>query len=73
MKDIDKTKEQLIGELIELRSQVAELTQDSKLISSVRSHKDDDLSRDSNEEERLRMIIEALPDVVLTVDREGRY
>lgn len=73
MKDNGKTKEQLIGELIQLRGQVARLEREQDSARFIRQSKDRNSARIDEGEEQLRMVVEALPDVVLTVDREGRY
>jgi PAS domain S-box-containing protein len=73
MKDKDKSKEQLIGELIQLRQQSARSESGRKSGKSIQSRPEHESSGIDEGEYQLRMVIAALPDVVLTINREGRY
>jgi len=61
MKDIDKTKEQLINELVEMRHRIAELKADRKRTEEV--------LRQSEEE--LRKMLESVTDGIFVIDLNG--
>lgn len=66
LKDREKTGKELIDELARLRGEVERLKR--------RSPPAGDSGMDEGQsEQQFRMLIEALPDIVLTVDRDGRY
>jgi len=61
MKDIDKTKEQLINELVEMRHRIAELKAERK--------RTEEILRQSEEE--LRKMLESVTDGILVIDLNG--
>jgi len=66
MKDEDKTKEQLINELLALRQRVTEL----EALETERQVAEEALARERN---LLRTLIDNLPDYIYAMDTEGRF
>ena len=71
MKDKDKTKEQLINELVEMRQRITELkTSEAELIRT------EEESREAHKEleqtkQYLERLIESSPDAIVSTDQEG--
>jgi diguanylate cyclase (GGDEF)-like protein/PAS domain S-box-containing protein len=66
MKDQEKTKEQLIGEVVELRQRISEL----ETLEAGRRKAEESLQKS---EEKFRSLVDSTDDSIYLVDRDSRY